>query len=360
MRVGIFHSSLPEPNRKLGGVELVAHRLGNELVERGHEVVMCTHAQQAPPDAMYELRHVARRNVAAGRLRRLTIGSAALNGLRTDDLDVLNLHGDDWFYWRRRVPTVRTFHGSALREAQSATKLPRRILQSAVFLGELLASRLATSSYSVCAGIPRGYALSGYLPQGVVLAPSRDPVDDPVPRTSFPSILFVGTWDTRKRGRFLRDVFEREVLPQHPDAQLLMVTDECEETDHVRWIRHPDDGVLSHAYGTAWVFCLPSTYEGFGQPYVEAMAHRTPVVATPNPGSRYVSDDGRAALLVEDVHLGGVLNELLRDASRRESLAADGYERADAFGWDHACQMHIAAFDAAITKFSASRVPGLA
>jgi phosphatidyl-myo-inositol alpha-mannosyltransferase len=32
--------------------------------------------------------------------------------------DVLHLHGDDWFYLRRTLPTVHTLHGSALRDSE--------------------------------------------------------------------------------------------------------------------------------------------------------------------------------------------------------------------------------------------------
>lgn len=52
----------------------------------------------------------------------------------------------------------------------------------------------------------------------------------------------------------------------------------------------PDDGVrvlgkvslerLTEFYRRAWLFCLPSSYEGFGVPYIEAMASGTAVVAT--------------------------------------------------------------------------------
>ena len=56
-----------------------------------------------------------------------------------------------------------------------------------------------------------------------------------------------------------------------------------------------DDEELAREYRAAWVFCLPSSYEGFGIPYAEAMASGTPVVATPNPGRATCSTKERRA-----------------------------------------------------------------
>jgi phosphatidyl-myo-inositol alpha-mannosyltransferase len=61
------------------------------------------------------------------------------------------------------------------------------------------------------------------------------------------------------------------------------------------------------------VFCLPSSYEGFGIPYAEALMSGLPVVATPNPGARYVLDGCSAASLVPDGELGAALIQRLLD-----------------------------------------------
>jgi glycosyltransferase involved in cell wall biosynthesis len=79
------------------------------------------------------------------------------------------------------------------------------------------------------------------------------------------------------------------------------------------------------------VFCLPSSYEGFGIPYAEAMAAGTPVLATPNPGSRYVTDEGRAGVLADDDDLGPALLRLLTDEGARARYAGLGRERAHSF-----------------------------
>jgi len=319
------------------------------LVDRGHDVFLYSFAAQAPPDARYVLRRVGYSGIAARRLSRLLVCPALLNRLNPADLDVLHLHGDDWFYLRRVVPTVRTFHGSALSESRSATRWQRSLVMAMVFPGELLASRLATASYTDCAGMPKGYRLDGTLPMGGGLFPHMVNLPADLPRFEEPTILFVGTWEGRKRGQMLRDAFVTHVLPVHPTANLLMVSDRCEESKGVHWIRNPDDRQLSELYARSWLFCLPSTFEGFGQPYVEAMAHGTPAVATPNPGVLLVNGTSEAVSIVRDGDLGQAIRDLLHDDMRRAHLARLGRKRAAEFGWERACEAHERAYEAAIT-----------
>src|SRR5690606_32910126 len=77
---------------------------------------------------------------------------------------------------------------------------------------------------------------------------------------------------------------------------------------------------LVSLYQRAWIYASPSAYEGFGLPYVEAMACGVPVVATPNPGSREVLDHGRCGLLVDDRAFPETLCDLLRDEAKRDRL----------------------------------------
>jgi glycosyltransferase involved in cell wall biosynthesis len=88
---------------------------------------------------------------------------------------------------------------------------------------------------------------------------------------------------------------------------------------------------LAAMYRRAWVYATPSTYEGFGLPYVEAMACGTPVVATPNPGSREVLEDGRYARLVGDAEFGRAVADLLDDSDARRDLTERGLQRAREF-----------------------------
>ena len=92
-----------------------------------------------------------------------------------------------------------------------------------------------------------------------------------------------------------------------------------------------DDEQLAGLYRHAWIYASPSTYEGFGLPYLEAMACGTPVVATENPGSVEVLEDGVYGVMPSDPDFANAVSALIDDPSRRDALMAGGLRRAREF-----------------------------
>jgi phosphatidylinositol alpha-mannosyltransferase len=124
------------------------------------------------------------------------------------------------------------------------------------------------------------------------------------------------------------------VLPAFPDAELWMVCKDAPQRPGVKVLGRVSDDELAALYGRAWVFCLPSSYEGFGIPYAEAMAAGCPVVATPNPGALEVTGGGQFGVIVEPEGVGSAIARLLGDADERERLASAGLERARDYDLD--------------------------
>ena len=268
-----------------------------------------------------------------------------LNRVALPDRDVLHLHGDDWFYIRRPLPTVRTLHGSALREAQTAGNLKRRMLQYAVYPLEQLSGRLADITLAVGPDAARLYRGSVLTDNGV------DPSHfSPGAKADVPTVLFVGEWGNRKRGRLVQRAFEQEVRPRLPGAELIMVSDYADDAPGVRHLRHVNNTALAKLYRRAWVFAYPSEYEGFGLPYLEAMASGTAVLATPNDGARHVLGDGRWGRIVPDEYFAGELLRLLSEQHERAQLVAAGLERAAQLSWAMIADHHVLLYQDAIVK----------
>jgi phosphatidyl-myo-inositol alpha-mannosyltransferase len=84
----------------------------------------------------------------------------------------------------------------------------------------------------------------------------------------------------------------------------------------------------------AWVFCYPSTYEGFGIPHIEAMASGTPIVTSYNPGALELLCNGHYGIICQDHEFGEKLVTVLAEDSIRQRFAERGLDRVKAFSAD--------------------------
>ena len=100
---------------------------------------------------------------------------------------------------------------------------------------------------------------------------------------------------------------------------------------------------LAALYRGAACLVLPSRFEGFGLPVLEAMACGTPVVATRDPALEEVAGD--AAVYAEPTTLAEGIRHALRE---RERLAAAGLERARRFSWEAAARTTLAVYTAVL------------
>ena len=178
----------------------------------------------------------------------------------------------------------------------------------------------------------------------------------PGERSAAPSLLFVGTMAGRKRGAMLLEMFREKIRPQVAGAEFWAVCEERVEGEGVRWFGRVSNEKLAELYGQAWAFCLPSTYEGFGVPYIEAMASGAAVVASPNPGAREVTREGECGLLAEDGDLAETLVRVLTDAGLRERLSEAGLKRARDFSWERVCEEYEALYAGVETEPAAAEV----
>jgi len=348
----MFHIDLPSPGRKPGGVAVFVDRLAASLAMSGVDVEVIS-LSEPPANAPYKHRQIFK-GFPALQARRscvLYILPIMLNFVKFADYDVLHLHGSDWFFVHRRVPSVRTFYGSSLWEARSATNLRRKLSLYSIYPLEHVARYLCNFSLGLGVEASKIYRTDGiaklFAPGGRFF---------PGVKTESPSFVFIGTWHGRKRGQFLHDLFLREILPRIPGAILFMAADLVPASDSVIDLNNPSNETLAQVVRQSWALLSASTYEGFGIPYLEALMCGTAVVTTRNSGADYVLEGGLYGVIAEDSDYSeGVVRLAQKPAVRRQYELA-GLRRAAEFSEERVIAEHVSYYKRAIARFGKAAV----
>ena len=95
------------------------------------------------------------------------------------------------------------------------------------------------------------------------------------------------------------------------------------------------NNLLASLYAGATLFVMPSLYEGFGLPVVEAMSFGLPVICADNSSLAEIADG--AALLVDAYSPEDIFRKverILEDGNLRFELSRKGLARAKDFNWE--------------------------
>ncbi|GEM_PF-1439898 len=179
-----------------------------------------------------------------------------------------------------------------------------------------------------------------------------------------PLLLFVGTLVRRKNPETVVRAFA-ELATRSPELRLVMVgragsasgevekaVRESEVTDRIE-VRHGlADTDLASLYRHASLLIMPSHYEGFGIPVIEAMASGLPVVASDIEVFREVGGDAAAYYgEPEDVAaLASTVAALLDDGPRRVRMAEVGLARSEQFHWDKIIRRYLEIYEAVLSQ----------
>jgi phosphatidylinositol alpha-mannosyltransferase len=358
-----------------GGVQAHVRDLAETLIGLGHEVSVLApgdeDAQGLPPYV-----HTAGRALPIpynGSVARLQFGfvSAARvrRWLRDGDFDVVHVHEPAppslslLTCMIHDGPLVATFHIATTRSR--VLSMFDSVLQP---FFEKLSGRIAVSDAARKVIVEHLGADAVVIPNGVAV--DRYATAEQLP--GYPrqggTVGFVGRYDEPRKGMDVLVGALTDVVPSHPDVQLLVAgrgdADEFRDSlpgavaDRVVMLGQVSEADKARLLRSVDVYCAPNTgQESFGIVLLEAMAAGAPIVASDLEAFRRVLGGDEAGLLVppgDADALAAALRGLLGNPARRAELARAAAERVGPFDWSGIARQVLRVYDLAIAGASSA------
>ncbi|WP_422743813.1 glycosyltransferase family 4 protein [Mycobacterium sp. WMMD1722] len=248
-------------------------------------------------------------------------------------------------WWRK--PLVRRWYGFAEMQKQVARRIPELLTVSTSSATDI-ADDFGVSPDQLHV-VPLGVDTERFIPADnrvsgrIIAIASAD-----VPLKGVSHLLHAVA-----RLRVERNLDVQLVSKLEPNGPTEKLIAELGISDIVTASSGLSDDELAGLLASAEVACIPSLYEGFSLPAVEAMASGTPIVAS-RAGAlpEVLGADGDCARLVApaDVdQLTRVLGELLDSPAQRHRLGAAGRRRAlEVFSWESVAAQTVSVYKRAI------------
>jgi glycosyltransferase involved in cell wall biosynthesis len=170
-----------------------------------------------------------------------------------------------------------------------------------------------------------------------------------------PFVVCVGTLEPRKGHDTLIAAFQA-ARRELPDLTLALVgprgwlTVPGLEGAGMHELGKVDEATLDALYRRCTVCAVPSRYEGFGLPALEAMARAATVVAADSTSLPEIVGDAGVLLPPLDVQAwANAIVELTCDDAARKELGERALQRAHTFSWEDSARAHAEVYAAALS-----------
>ena len=357
VRFGVDVTACWRPQRV--GMLTVAVELARALVEHrdGDEIVLLCSRER--PAALEGLPAQA---VFAPSRHELILKTGWLPRVETElDLDAILYPYWPSPRWRRAgaPPAVVFVHDLAFRLRPAEVPWQQRLYFATVLPPALSsAAAVLVPSEATRKDVLDAYRIPGLdgritvVPEGVPHAADPGPLPDGL-QPGF--ILAVGTVEPRKNYPRLLEAYRRlrraavpMVVSGHAGVPPLVIAgrpgwaygdtlSRIQNEPGVRYLGHVSEATLSALYESASVLALPSLYEGFGLPLLEAMSNGLPAVIGRVGALPELAGDSAIDVDPEDVAaIASALEQLLADEGLRRRLGEAGKRRAANLTWDRA------------------------
>ncbi len=366
-----------------GGVQGHVRDLAETLIGLGHQVSVLAPAEDEagmPPYAVSAGRAVAL--PYNGSVARVSFGPISASRVRrwmsNGRFDVLHVHEPMspslslMACLAARGPVVATFH-FATGGRSKALLAAQGVLQLVL---EKITARIAVSALARRAQVEHLGGGAVEIPNGVLV--ERYAEAAPLPGWPGPQVTgtattvgFLGRFTESRKGFGILVDALAALVPERRDLRLL-VAGPGEQAEllarvpdslrgRVTFLGKVSEQDKARMLRSVEVYCAPNTGgESFGMILTEAMAARTPVLASDLDAFRRVLDGGQAGALFRTGDAGALAGELaglFDDAARRRALRDRAGEVVAAYDWPVVAQRVLEVYTSAIEANSS--VPGV-
>jgi phosphatidylinositol alpha-mannosyltransferase len=351
-----------------GGVQIHIKELSQWLIAKGHEVSILAPVTD-------EGSHIEPWVVSAGRpisipyngaVAKVIFGPLASSRVKqwiaNGNFDLLHLHEPAipslslLAGWAGDGPMVATFHAAANPQKVAnaiGTMLDPLIerITAKIAVSEIARETLKDRFDTEAVVIPNGIDTSKFEGIG-----ARS-------EWALPNTLgFIGRFDEPRKGlavllaaipKIAREIPNLRILvagPGNPNDFDKLVPPELRE--RITFLGRISEIEKAQFFKSISMYIAPNTgSESFGIILAEAMAAKTPIVASNLPAFTKLLDDGRSGAIFaseDSDDLAQTILELLSNATKRDEIAIAGYEKAKSFDWNSVGDQILSVYEMAL------------